>query len=223
MKTGLLAAASVMALAAIAPPTLAADLWPGMKLPVPTAPPVFTWEGLSIGVSGAYAGVQDRLSGSTVSNTNQAGGALLGGGIGYDWQSDALVWGVTTDFAMASAKASTSVGTVTQTTRLDSFGTLRGRFGYAVDRTLLFATGGFAYAVMRSGEVNGTTNAANSSLRPGWTVGGGLEYAVMPEWTVRAEGLYAGLGLKTAVDSHLNDFKFRDSAALARFSANYKF
>lgn len=223
MKAVLLAAVSIVALATTASTAASADLWPGMKAPPPQVAPVFTWTGLSIGVAGAYIAVQDRLSGPAVSHTNQPNGALFGGGIGYDWQTDAVVWGVSTDFAASRVKGSTSIGPVTQTTRLDSFGTVRGRIGYAIDRTLFFATGGVAYAVMHSSEANGATFASTTALRPGWVIGAGVEYAVVPEWTVRAEGLYAGLGLKTAADSHLNDFKFRDSAALARVSANYKF
>jgi outer membrane immunogenic protein len=101
------------------------------------------------------------------------------------------------------------------------FGTVRARVGYAFDRFLIYATGGLAYgdvgrrnnggavtAFTAPGAVNpfsgtiapagGTTTflgaTSNSSTRAGWTIGGGLEYAVWQNWTVKAEYLYYNLG-----------------------------
>ena len=233
MKARLVTAVSAVALATFAAASAAraadpaaphVDPYPGMLLPPPTSPaPVFTWTGLNVGVAAGYIGLREVLSSPGLSHTHQANGGLYSAGFGYDWQVDSFVVGLTTDIGLSTAKKNSVYGGLTHDTRLDSFGTVRGRFGFAIDRTLLYATGGFAWAVMHSNETSGGHYAANTSMRPGWTVGAGLEYAIMPEWTVRAEGLYAGLGLKTAVDSVLSDFKFRDTAALARLGANYKF
>ena len=62
--------------------------------------------------------------------------------------------------------------------RSDFFGTVRGRLGVAVDRALLFGSGGFAY----------------SDRTTGYAVGGGVEYAVTNNITLRAEYLYVNLG-----------------------------
>ena len=63
--------------------------------------------------------------------------------------------------------------------------TFRGRIGYAFDRWLPYFTGGGAY-----GNVKATVNApavgvavSTSSSQLGWTVGGGLEYAFLGNWT----------------------------------------
>ena len=95
--------------------------------------------------------------------------------------------------------------TVTQ--RVDWYGTLRGRAGYAVwDGMLPFLTGGFAY-----GQVSSSANVLfppsccagdNYSgqvhqVRPGWTVGAGLDYALPGNWVIRAEYLYIDLGTST--------------------------
>ena len=68
------------------------------------------------------------------------------------------------------------------------FGTVRGRLGYAFDRTLIYITGGLAYGGLNANPVTGdaTSNA-------GWTIGGGLEYAFTNNWTVKLEGLYVNL------------------------------
>ncbi|MGL4264665.1 MAG: outer membrane protein [Afipia sp.] len=97
------------------------------------------------------------------------------------------------------------------------FGTVRARLGYlATDTLLIYATGGFAYAQLNNaatldiapgGVVNligiGTSTncgvgftpacfaGSSNSLTPGWTVGGGLEYALGQNWSLKGEYLYA--------------------------------
>ena len=60
---------------------------------------------------------------------------------------------------------------------LDYFGTVRGRLGYAFDRTLVYGTGGFAYG-SGSAERSFGGFAGNDSFRTGWTAGGGVEFAL---------------------------------------------
>jgi opacity protein-like surface antigen len=94
---------------------------------------------------------------------------------------------------------------------VDWFGTVRGRLGYAFDRTLLYVTGGLAYG---GGDRNndqfdngfGTfgfggncggfnnTNCSGNRIRVGYTVGGGLEYAFTNNLSLKLEGLFVSLG-----------------------------
>jgi outer membrane immunogenic protein len=88
-------------------------------------------------------------------------------------------------------------------------GSIRGRVGYAWDRVLLYATGGVAFGGFNG---NVTTNFpifyntnfgvsggydSFSQTRVGWTVGGGLEYAVTNNWSIRAEYRYTDFGNTT--------------------------
>ena len=85
---------------------------------------------------------------------------------------------------------------------LDYFGTVRGRLGYAFDRTLVYGTGGFAYG---SGSADRSFGgyAGNDSFRTGYAVGGGIEYALPTDSflnffrssavTLKVEGLYVNL------------------------------
>jgi outer membrane immunogenic protein len=83
---------------------------------------------------------------------------------------------------------------------LDFFGTVRGRLGYAWDRTLVYATGGFAYG---SGGGNNFGLPNNNDFQTGWTAGGGVEYALPTDSflnffrsnavTLKVEGLYVNL------------------------------
>ena len=69
---------------------------------------------------------------------------------------------------------------------LSWFGTVRGRAGWLFTPTLLvYGTGGFAY-----GE---TSPFSFSGMATGWTVGGGLEWKFMPNWSAKVEYLHAEL------------------------------
>jgi outer membrane immunogenic protein len=145
---------------------------------------------------------------------------------------------------------------------IKSFGTVRARLGYlATDRLLVYATGGFAYAQLNSdvamtiaptaimlvnGVVNGVPTSTNcgfgstttcfagssSSLTPGWTVGGGLEYALGQNWSVKGEYLYArfeqtvtAASVTPTPGTQPNTYtaKFGTDLHIARVGLNYRF
>jgi outer membrane immunogenic protein len=58
------------------------------------------------------------------------------------------------------------------------FGTVRGRFGYAWDRVLVYGTGGAAFIKQNISacDLFAGCVAANSNIT-GWTAGAGVEYA----------------------------------------------
>ena len=94
--------------------------------------------------------------------------------------------------------------TLTDKSTLDWFGTVRGRVGYAFDRTLVYATGGLAYGHIT--DQASCTKGAQSFTCPitgfgkhetdatGYVVGGGAEYKFNPAWSVKAEYQYIDLG-----------------------------
>jgi outer membrane immunogenic protein len=146
-------------------------------------------------------------------------GSLGGGQIGYNWQVGALVWGIETDFdgthiSGSAMRASNnpvsgfpplSVQTLFSGSQsLDTLGTLRGRIGWTpIDRNLVYATGGLAYGHASSTigasqiEVFGDTftpsNGTAAKTLPGWTFGGGWEWALTADWSVKTEYLYYDL------------------------------
>lgn len=94
------------------------------------------------------------------------------------------------------------LSTASVRSRLDWLGTVRGRLGYAFDRTLVYATGGLAF-----GHVNdrlttsvdfdsGPTpfSVKTSDTKTGFVVGGGLEYAITPAWSLKGEYQFIDLG-----------------------------
>ena len=83
------------------------------------------------------------------------------------------------------------------------------RAGVAWDRLLVYATGGAAFTSIKdtytdwTGFVTGVPLAyeAITKNRSGWTVGGGLQYAVTDNWSVGVEYRYSDFG-------HYTDYPF---------------
>lgn len=122
------------------------------------------------------------------------------------------------------------------------FGTVRARLGYlTADNLLAYVTGGFAYGkVQHSGNYAAVDGIAFSStgfgfsfncaansicfagsssvVATGWTLGGGLEYAIWQRWTLKAEYLYVSLDSKSVTETAL---AFTPGNAPASFNANY--
>ena len=79
-------------------------------------------------------------------------GGFGGGTIGYNWQfpGSQFVFGVEVDAAGASIKDSFTEDRggilVTEELKINSFGSVTGRAGFAMDAALLYAKGGYAWA-----------------------------------------------------------------------------
>jgi outer membrane immunogenic protein len=212
--------AAAVALALSTGSALAADL-PSHKGPPPVyapPPPVFSWTGFYVGVNlgggwrerdhfnnwawGAFAPgpgpVLPLGLAAWNNNANNSGGVVGGGQIGYNFQfSPWLVVGIETDFQGTSIGSGGNGGGWwgggwgNVGARLPWFGTVRGRLGFTPfdPHFLIYGTGGFAYGeVQRSGFIN-TFN----QVETGWTAGGGIEWAFLPNWSAKAEYLYTDL------------------------------
>ncbi len=90
---------------------------------------------------------------------------------------------------------------ITYQDKLEWFGTVRGRIGYAVGdqgRWLPYITGGLAYGqgnINGGGSTAGTAVAFNTTTTyVGWTIGAGLEWAFANDWSAKLEYLYMDLG-----------------------------
>ena len=170
------------------------------------------WTGFYVG--GHVAGSQGRGT-STLSDPNpfsvgDLSGSLYGGvqaGYNYVFPSRLLL-GAEADITFPNFQTyadgliftgGTAQGT-TVTDQIDYIATLRGRFGYAFDHWLIYATGGFAWSQARFGETNASGDEDLILLtRTGWTLGLGAEVAIAPDWTVRIEYLYDRFGAAAGV------------------------
>ena len=225
---------------ACAPATLAADM--STKAPMytkaPMAAPAFSWTGFYLGGDVGYG--WGRSSGT---GTDSAGlgltpydydtnGVIGGGFLGYNYQINQFVVGVEADWQVADLKGNSgsfiaSGGPYTFSTNVNNYGSLRGRLGYAVDRWLVFATGGWAWGyASTSFAFTGTPPfSTNSGNRSGWTGGGGVEYAITNNWLARLEYRYTDLGSRAYVDVPNNsaDNGNRITVNDVRLGVAYKF
>ena len=175
------------------------------------------------------------LNGSTSNDRTGVIGGLQGG---YNWQWAGLVLGIEGDLSFASVDRSVAAANVAGPgfedsfrSRLDWLATIRGRLGWAVDRALIYGTGGVAFAGLKDELVSppptlGGFTASTDSSVTGWAAGGGLEYAFTGHWTAKAEYLHVDFGNRTATVGSPTPgyaFKFKDSLDIARVGINYKF
>jgi outer membrane immunogenic protein len=197
MKTRVLSLlASAAALAIVTSSASAADL-PAQTAPPPPidSVPLFTWTGFYVGVNAGWgwrngdnetvflspgAGTPG-LAGTLNFPGGDDGGFTGGGQIGYNYQMGSFVLGVETDIQWADTgndsgvvfiPATGFVGTFVpgefRSNAPDWFGTLRARVGVAIDRVLIYGTGGLAY----------------TEDNTGWVLGGGVEWALPTNWNM---------------------------------------
>jgi outer membrane immunogenic protein len=186
MKRLLIVTTALTALAASS--ALAADIPARMPVKAPVMLPVYNWTGFYLGVNigGAWT---DTDFGSSVS------GFIGGGQIGYNWQAigSPFVLGIEADFQGSTQSKSATVFVpfpVTASADLPWFGTVRGRLGYAWDRVMIYATGGFAFQEVELSVTAPGLALSSSETSLGWTVGGGLEWAFFDRWSAKFEYLY---------------------------------
>ncbi|MGH6837860.1 MAG: outer membrane protein [Methylocella sp.] len=197
--------ASVGAIA-IAGSAFAADLPYRGPPPVYLPPaPIFTWTGLYLGAQIGYVWGSDPIEvDSTVPSAffNTKPNGVLGGiHVGYNLQYAQWVGGIEGTVDGTSLEGTrVSDGGVTMGTRTKVQGSIRARIGIALDRVLLYGTGGAAFAGFTNEYDFGLTET-DSRTRAGWTVGGGIEYAVTNNWSIGAEYRYSDFG-------HIVDFPF---------------
>jgi len=194
---------------------------PAAKAPAYVAP-LFTWTGFYLGANLGYgwgSGSGTITAGGATGPVSGDGNGIFGGlQAGYNWQAGALVFGVETDFQLSAGEGTLngSAGgvTFTGTTKNEWFGTIRGRLGYAVDRWLFYVTGGGAYSHNTLSGTNSLGGAFSSSATGwSWTVGGGIEAALVNNWSVKGEYLYidspdkipvpTGVAVSGSSESHL--------------------
>lgn len=169
-------------------------------------------------------------------------GFLGGAQVGYNVQQGSFVFGVEADIAATDMTDSSGFGGAGSIvvasaglldleiaevaldvetsgeieSELNWLSTLRGRFGFAVDRVLVYGTGGVAFGDMDiaanlTTSISGTVELVNTEiididipantitgtgggLLVGYTIGAGLEYAISDNWAARLEYAYINFG-----------------------------
>jgi outer membrane immunogenic protein len=169
--------------------SLAADL-----TTVPNGPS-YNWSGFYIGAMGGYAQsdkIRATVGNVTVtSSSDELKGGFAGGTLGYNFQTGGVVLGVEADAAWSDIKWSTTAFGVTLADKIQAFGSVTGRVGFAVDAALLYGKGGYAWADNQISASVLSGSFSQSQLHSGWTVGGGVEYLFTPALSGKAEYMFA--------------------------------
>jgi outer membrane immunogenic protein len=181
-----LLAVTLTSVAAIATAN-AADL--AVEAPVYKAPvykaPFFSWTGFYAGIQGGGGWGSESWQDNTddgLTPSFKPSGGIFGGQAGYRWQTGPFVFGVEGTAAWADLKdTSTSpLEPASETFKIQSLYTATGQVGYAIDRWLPYVKAGWAGASTNLSLQNSAVpfTASQSEFNSGWTVGGGLDYAI---------------------------------------------
>jgi outer membrane immunogenic protein len=194
---------------------------------------IHDWSGGYVGVvsGGAVGEVKTETgSGTNASETSLRGGAV-GVAAGYNIQNGNMVYGVEGDVSWAKIKGDkTCQGFPSQNCyfELGWQGTARTRIGVAVDRALLYVTGGLAVA-QGGGGVNPVIGAAvgeDKQTYLGFATGVGAEYAMTDALSFKAEYLYTDYVSRTSplgTVSPLDSYRSEPSSHMIRVGLNYRF
>ncbi|HEV2560421.1 MAG TPA: outer membrane protein [Microvirga sp.] len=214
---GMLAGTAAIALSAVA--ANAADLPSRRApAPMVAAVPLFTWTGFYVGAQVGYQ-FSDReddyfrdgrfrfTRNGSVFNDFEDGeddAFVAGAHAGYNFQFGSFVVGVEGDIegvfgddddddfdglVITDVATGQAVAYTIGANQLDWQGSIRARAGFAFDRTLVYATGGFAFGGLSGGFSSGVFDDDDDTVS-GYTVGLGVEHAFTNNLTARLEYRY---------------------------------
>src|SRR6266581_4410840 len=201
---GFLLASVALAAFGIASQASAADLAarPYTKAPPPMIAAIYDWSGFYIGANGGWGSSRNCLTATsafgvavppTSEGCHDATGGVVGGQIGYRWQSGGWVFGLEAQGDWADLKGSNVSAFIpawTNNSKIEAFGLFTGQVGYAWNNVLWYVKGG---AAVTDDKFRGTVTAtgalfdAASETRWGGVVGTGLEFGFAPNWSVAVE------------------------------------
>jgi outer membrane immunogenic protein len=189
----------------------------------PAAAPVYNWTGCYGGANGGGASAGSDFATTLHSGTylsdpadlaavgyvgsGSANSSGLIGGVqaGCNLQSGNYVYGLEADWAYFAANATfSSTGTlttansftITNSLKTDWLATVRPRLGIVAGSSVIYLTGGVAFAEARYSQTYldtapATGSSAASRTVTGWTIGAGFETTWTEHWTGKVEYLFA--------------------------------
>jgi len=175
----------------------------------------FSWTGCYIGAQAGGGGIHDSWT------DEHGNGALAGGYAGCNYQHGMMVFGIEGDGFWSgmesTASSSDATGSVTATTKNKYDFDIAGRFGIALNRTLIYVKGGWVWGKfdfrgsgIASAGINCNPGGQQCDISPGdpfslsgsanlngLLIGTGFEYALTNSWLVRAEYNYLNFGSRS--------------------------
>jgi outer membrane immunogenic protein len=214
----------------------------------------FSWTGFYVGGHGAYNWSDIEFPGAPAHPAGpprqQLSGALLGGQIGYNYQISGIVAGIEADISKGNLTGTVRDGNyITQTDTIDLTATLRARLGVVMGSFLPYITAGIMWdrgergqqcpdpAAVPFGHCSPAAkggpfapyNLSQQQWHSGFVWGGGVEYAVGRNMSLKVEALFAKMGdeiyvLSPAANGAIaNISKIEHDTTTVRFGVNYRF
>jgi outer membrane immunogenic protein len=180
----------------------AVDIFGGSTVRDTATGHAYRWSGLYAGVHAGYAtGTSDAdfpLMGIPSSDIS-LDGALYGGHLGYNFQIGSTLIGIEGSFSGSSISGSSGCLVILTCEReVEWLATIAARFGYVMDRTMLYVMGGIAWSeIATTVSLSGCTCFEGSETNQGWLVGFGMEYAITSRLIGRIEYVHVDLGNNT--------------------------
>ncbi len=195
-------------------------------------PPAFTWSGLYVGVHAGYGEMRPHYSEPDFPlaglNPTMRGG-VFGIYTGFNHQIGRVVLGIEADVGFGAVKRNNdraNPGNGYTAFKSDVAAHVRARAGYAIGRALPFVAGGLALADFTVRDTDPGCSR-RTTTRVGWSVGGGLDYALTDNLVVRAEYVHDRYGRSTGT-LHCAEFgpytvTSRPTANTARLGLSLRF
>ena len=174
----------------------------------------YNWTGPYIGLyAGADRGIEhwsfNNGAGPTVKP--DLAGAMGGGQVGYNIQVGKTVFGIEGEYGVANARGGVSCPNsnfFTCEAESNRLAMLTGRVGTTWGRALFYVKGGLAAGEVTAatklnppanpfGPLPFTPGLSTSNWQIGWTVGGGMEFALTDRWSAKGEYMHYDLGSDT--------------------------
>jgi outer membrane immunogenic protein len=210
----------------------AADMATKAPPPTPIPAPAWTWAGYYTGghVGGAWGDLQvndyNEVPGIF---SNEPSGVFGGLQFGYNFQWGQFIYGVEVDTGgMDLNKAADQPGTnslIQSVIKGGFYGDITSRFGYAWNSSLIYVKGGYAYYNDRVHVVDaGDPSVTNESNQSGWTIGGGFEQMISPNWSWKLEYQYFDFGgVLTILPSDGDIYNNKLAVQSVKVGINYHF
>jgi lipid A 3-O-deacylase len=175
--------------------------------------PAADFSGFYLGAAAGYQFEQADWLATQPPSRDTTGGFAGAGFAGYNWQSGRGIFGLEADASYIRDGLGAICAGPSIACQMDVHGlySVRPRFGWVVDRTMIYGTGGLAIATWDNGAVNTATGQRLGNLSAvnyGVAVGAGIEHKFTPNLAARAEIMHYGLpgldltiqGVGTATD-----------------------
>jgi len=194
-------------------------------------------------------------NGTGLNNSYSLSNSVIAGGtIGYNWQPAGSNWVIglegeagylhldRTIQDINAFNAGLALPDSLDHTRIgDWYGVIAGRAGFTFNQALIYAKGGAAFVNKNYSFADNCTtgacgggilNLSNNRTQVTWAAGGGIEYALTPNWSIKGEYLYlatresysqSGAGGGTAAGATYTNTHTDPGVHTAKFGVNYRF